>query len=114
MPAKRHLELTDDQRRELEHVVIHHPKPYVRERAAAILKVAAGQSGRAVAHHGLLQARRHGTVYAWLNRYEAEGVPGLLVKPGRGRKPAFFPSVPHARRRSRSDPARHSSGSAAV
>jgi len=69
----------------------HHPLPYVRERAAALLKMADEQSGRQVALHGLLKKRYPDTVYDWVKRFKAEGMPGLLVKPGRGRKPAFSP-----------------------
>jgi transposase len=96
MPAKRTLELTDVQRQELEQAMRHDPKPYMR--ATAILKVAAGQSGRSVAQTGLLHPRRHGTLYDWLNRYDTDGLSGLRLKPGRGRKPAFSPTVPDSRR----------------
>ncbi len=89
--------LTDEQRRELEQVRDHHALPHVREKAAAILKIAAGQSGREVALHGLLRHRRPDTVYEWVRRYQAEGIAGLLVKGGRGRKPAFSPSAPRRR-----------------
>jgi len=94
MPALLRVELTDEQRRELEQVRDHQMLPYLREKAAAILKIAAGQSGRDVALHGLLHQRQPDTIYAWWRRYQAEGVHGLYVKPGRGRKPAFSPSVP--------------------
>lgn len=86
--------LSDAQREELEQTRKHHELPYLREKAAAILKIAAGQSGRAVALHGLLQQRRPDTVYDWVHRYQAEGLAGLLVQDGRGRKPAFSPSAP--------------------
>lgn len=72
-------------------------QPYLRERAAAILKVAAGQSVTQVAHEGLLRPRKIETVCRWLARYRTEGVAGLTIRSGRGRKPAFFPSG--ARRR---------------
>ncbi|NLX43904.1 MAG: helix-turn-helix domain-containing protein [Chloroflexi bacterium] len=94
MPKPLHLELSSVQVRELEHARDTHPRPYVRERAAALLKIAAGQSGRAVARHGLLRPHWPDTVYGWVRRYQAEGLPGLLVRPGRGRKPAFSPSLP--------------------
>ena len=42
MPDPLKLKLTDKQRTELEQARDHHPKPYIRERAAALLKVAAG------------------------------------------------------------------------
>ena len=86
--------LSDAQRLELDHARAHHPKPYIRERAAAILKVASGLSVRSVASSGLLVPREPETLSAWISRYLAHGLPGLLVQPGRGRKPAFLPSPP--------------------
>ena len=91
MAARRTLELSEEQRVELERARDRHPKPHVREKAAALLKVAAGQSPHAVAKQGVLKARDPDTVYRWLNRYLAGGIDGWLVKPGRGRKAAFFP-----------------------
>jgi len=85
------ITLNVEQRRELVWVRDHHPKAYLRERATAILKVAAGQSGRQVALHGLLKERDPDTVYDWIHRYLAGGVEGLLIRAGRGRKPAFSP-----------------------
>ena len=93
MPAPLVVALRPDQIRELEHVRDHDPLPHIREKAAAILKVAAGQSLRAVARTGLLRPRRRETVAAWVRRYLAEGLAGLRVRPGRGRKPAFPPPV---------------------
>ena len=68
-----------------------HEKPYLRERAAAVLKVAAGHSGNWVALHGLLKPRNPDIIYEWLDRYEAEGIDGLVIRDGRGRKPAYEP-----------------------
>jgi transposase len=87
------IELTPEQRRELEYVRDHHKKPYVRERASAILKIAAGISGRQVALNGLLKRRDPDSVYTWFHRYKTEGLAGLMIKSGRGRKPAFSPSA---------------------
>jgi transposase len=81
------IHLTPEQRRELQWARDHHKKPYVRERAAAVLKVADGMSGRQVALHGLLKPRDPDTIYGWIQRYQADGLDGLLIKPGRGRKP---------------------------
>lgn len=86
------LQLTKTERQELEGLRDHSPKAYVRERAAAILKVAAGGEPEQVAENGLLKRRNRDTVYRWLERYVAEGSNGLQVRVGRGRKPAFFPS----------------------
>lgn len=70
------------------------PKAYLRERAAALLKVADGQPAAQVARRGLLRPRDPDPVYAWLNRYHVDGLAGLAIRPGRGRKPAFSPSPP--------------------
>ena len=43
------------------------------------MKVADGTSPHAVARYGLLKPRQPDTVYHWLNRYQAEGLPGLLA-----------------------------------
>lgn len=86
--------LTREQRAELEGLRDHAPRPYVRERAAGILKAAAGWSLAAIARDGLLRRRKAETVARWVRRYRAEGTAGLRVRPGRGRKPAFSPPVP--------------------
>ena len=93
MPKPLQIELTAEQRRELEEARDKHEKPYIRERAAAILKIADGMSGRQVALSGLLKKRDPDSVYSWVHRYEAEGLSGLYIRPGRGRKPAFSPSA---------------------
>ena len=67
---------------------------YLRERATAMLKIQAGYSPHQVARSGLLKKRDPDTVYAWLRRYREHGISGLSNRPGRGRKPAFFPKSP--------------------
>ncbi len=94
MPAPIQVILTQEERAELEDVRDHSPLPYLRERAAAILKIADGASGRETALHLLLKPHWQDTIYEWVKRYKAEGVEGLKIRNGRGRKPAFFPSVP--------------------
>ncbi len=91
MPAPLKIELTAEQRQELEEVRDKHPKPYMRERATAILKIADGMSGLQVSREGLYKQRHPDTVYRWVKRYLAEGVKGLEIRKGRGRKPAYFP-----------------------
>lgn len=93
MPAKLKLELTTEQIRELEELRDRASKAYLRERAAAILKIANGSSGRETALHGLLKPRWQDTIYEWVQRYRAKGKIGLEIQSGRGRKPAFFPSL---------------------
>lgn len=94
MPAPLVVVLRAEQSAALEWWRDHDPTPDMREQAAAILKVAAGQSLRAVARAGLLRPRRRETIATWVRRDLAEGTAGLRVRPGRGRKPAFPP--PHA------------------
>lgn len=82
---------------ELEEIRDTHSKAYMRERAAALLKIAGGESGRQVALHGLLKRRSPDTVYAWFHRYCEEGIEGLEIREGRGRKPAYFPGQDRTR-----------------
>jgi transposase len=96
MPEPLQVTLSEQQREELIDVRDHHDKPYMRERAAAVLKVAGppgkeGQSARQVALHGLLRERRPNTVRGWIHAYEEEGIDGFVVEEGRGQKPAFSP-----------------------
>ena len=83
MPRHRTLDLTNTQRQELIHHRDHDPRPYVRERCAALLKVADGQSAHAVARTGLLKPRDPDTVDGWLDMYERLGIRGgLWFQPG--------------------------------
>lgn len=93
MPQQLSLKLKAKQRSALEDLRDHAEKPYLRERAAALLKIANGDSARAVAAHGLLKKRWHRTLGFWVERYQKDGIEGLKIKPGRGRKPAFSPST---------------------
>jgi len=97
----RNVTLAPEQRKQLLHLRDHSPKPYLRERAAAILQIADGAIAAIVAREGLLRSRAPDTVRAWLDRWEESGLAGLKVLPGRGRKPAFSPCVPGTRGRQR-------------
>jgi hypothetical protein len=97
MAKRRTLTLREEQRQELEDARDHDRRPYVRERCAALLKIAEGQTAHAVARQGLLKGRDPDTVYAWLNHYQAEGLAGLLGHVHGGSH----------RRRLRSGPAAH-------
>lgn len=89
--TRRQVELTEEQRDELERMAKRDPKPYRRERAVAILKVAGGAVASRVAAGGLLVPRDPDTVYGWLDRFAEQGVAGLTIAPGRGRKPTLSP-----------------------
>lgn len=101
MAQRTKVDLTPEQRTELKRAERRHPKPYIRECASGILKVAEGQSVRQVARQGLSRSRRPETVAEWIKRYLEGGLASLLVRSGRGRKPAFFPSARHGRGRPR-------------
>jgi hypothetical protein len=88
--VQRQIELAEDARAELMALRDRSPKAYLRERAAAVLKVADGTPAAVVARSGLLRPHKPDTLYRWLDRYDAEGVAGLVIRAGRGRKPAFF------------------------
>jgi transposase len=57
-------------------------KPHVRTKALAVLNLSQGRSVTEVA--SFLKVNRN-TVSAWRRRYEAEGLAGFELKPGRGR-----------------------------
>ena len=88
---RRQVDLSEEQREELTWMVKQDPKPYRRERASAILKVAAGEVAAQVAASGLLVRRDPDTLYGWLDRFADQGVAGLTIAPGRGRKPTLSP-----------------------
>ena len=90
---RRLLSLSETERQELVTLRDHARLPYLRERAAALLKIADGMPAALVARYGLLRPRRPDTVYDWLDRYQATGCAGLTIQPGRGRKPAFSPGA---------------------
>lgn len=83
----RKIFLTDDEQKKLERIRDTHSTPYMRERAAAILKIAGGMSGHAVAKYGLLKERKTDTIYGWLDLWIEKGLDGFIIKKGRGRKP---------------------------
>ena len=85
------ITLTAPQRESLVWLRDHHARPYVRERAAAILKLSDGMPMIVLARAGLLRPRARQTIHRWVRRFLQEGEEGLLLKAGRGRKPAFSP-----------------------
>lgn len=79
MAQRRMIELTDEEREELLWYRDHDPRPYVRERCAAVLKVAEGCTPYWIAQQGLLKQRDPDTLYAWLDYYQHQGVAGLIA-----------------------------------
>ncbi len=89
MPKLITICLLEEQQEQLEQIRDTDKRPYMRERSAAMLKISEGISPRQVALNGLHKSRQPDTVYDWVARYQAEGIAGLPIKPGRGRKPAY-------------------------
>jgi hypothetical protein len=84
MVKRRTVALDAAARAALERHRDHDPRPYVRERCGAVLKIAAGEAAHAVARTGLLKPRDPDTIYAWLDWYAARGLAGLLAHPHGG------------------------------
>jgi hypothetical protein len=82
--ALRTLTLTEEQRQQLLQLRDHDARPSVRERAAALLKIADGETPHQVARPGLLKPRDPDTVYSWLDLYQASGAQGLSAPPQGG------------------------------
>ena len=74
------ITLTDEERQALEKIRDCHPKPYMRERATAILKVADGRSVNWVAQHGLSKPRYPKAIYRWVKSYMKHGIDVLYRK----------------------------------
>jgi transposase len=93
MPRIIRIQLSEAQRQELLHVRAHHGKAFLRERAAAVLKVGEGALIQHVAENGLLKRHEPETVKGWIEQYLRAGLAGWQIKAGRGRKPNFSPSA---------------------
>ena len=90
MAQRRRLALSPAQRGELEAHRDHDPRPYVRERCAALVKIADGMSPLAVAQRGLLRARDPDTVYGWLATYDVRGLAGVIARQHGGARRGCF------------------------
>lgn len=75
------LELTPAQRAELARARAREPRPYLREIAGALLKVADGWSCRRVAREGLARPRKPETVRRWVAKYRTGGLAALAHRP---------------------------------
>ena len=90
MAERRTLHLEAEARQALEQHRNHDPRPYVRERCAAILKIADGRSPHWVAQHGLLKPHDPDTLYQWLGYYEQAGLPALVARQHGGPRRGCF------------------------
>lgn len=85
---QRSLKLSAQERVELEQMRDHDARPYLRERAAALLKIADGMAPSVVAERGLLKRRHRETVFIWLGEYEVT----RQVRPRPATRGAFSPA----------------------
>lgn len=84
------IELTDEQRRALEHQARQYTLPYWQVvRAQMVLLTAQGLRNDEIAAH--LNCRRE-VVSQWRKRFYEQGMAGLEDRPRRGRPPAFPPT----------------------
>lgn len=78
------IQLTDQQRLQLEEGFRQGKSHAYRMRCRAVLLKSAGLTSKQV---GLQTEMSHISVNSWAKRFEAEGIKGLETRPGRGRKP---------------------------
>jgi transposase len=90
MPKRYEIMLTKPEKQKLEGWVKNPPSPYLRERARAILKVSQGETLQATAEKLRVRVHRN-AVSGWVKRFLSDGLDGLKIKRGRGRKSVFSP-----------------------
>lgn len=95
MPKRYKIELTEQEQQKLKGWMRNPPRPYLRERARAILKVSQGKTLEATAQELRVRVHRN-AVSEWVKRFLADRLEGLKIKVGRGRKAVFSP--PRTRR----------------
>lgn len=78
------IQLTDEQRLQLEEGFRQGKSHAYRMRCRTILLKAKGLSSKEV---GVQTEQTHISVNSWVKRFETEGIKGLETRPGRGRKP---------------------------
>jgi len=88
MPKRYEIVLSEQEKQKLESWVKNPPRPYLRERARAILQVSQGKTIQATAEKLRVRVHRN-AVSEWVRRFLSEGLEGLRIKRGRGRKALF-------------------------
>jgi transposase len=81
--------LTEDEKASLQRGYSHGKSPLFRRKCHCILQSNSGKTARELA--GFFQVNPL-TVLGWFKLWENEGIEGLKLKPGRGRKPKLDPS----------------------
>jgi hypothetical protein len=91
MPAAYRLAVGEAETATVDQLRAHGPKADLRERAAVLLAVARATAIRQAAQRAGLTAHDADTVWAWVARDQTQGVAGVWIRAGRGRKPAALP-----------------------
>ena len=78
------MDWTEQQTIELEHEAKHATKAYLRTKALALLNLKEGYKPAEIGR--ILRVSRQ-AIHQWKRRYLGQGLAGLLVQEGRGRKP---------------------------
>lgn len=91
MPKRYTIELTAGEKQKLESWLKNPPRPYLRERARAILQVSQGRTIEATARALRVRVHRN-AVSEWVKRFLADRLEGLQMRVGRGRKAIFSPT----------------------
>ena len=91
MPKRYEVVLTEQEKQKLESWLKNPPRPYLRERARAILKVSQGETIQETAQKLRVRVHRN-AVSEWVKRFLSDRLEGLKIKAGRGRKAVFSPT----------------------
>ena len=82
----RKIDLSTIDRTMLEEANMNHPKAHVRNRCKAILMSDQGFKVKEIARCFSVRTR---TIYDWMNKWNSKGYLGLIILPGRGKKPTL-------------------------
>lgn len=91
MPKRYTIELPEPEKQKLESWLKNPPRPYLRERARAILQVSQGKTIEATAQALRVRVHRN-AVSEWVKRFRLGRLEGLKIQAGRGRKAIFSPT----------------------
>ena len=82
----RYIGLTEGEILTLEEGHKHHSSKDFRNRCQALLMNSRRIQVKQIS--SIFQVRTR-TIYTWMDRWESEGISGLMIRPGRGRKPTL-------------------------
>ncbi len=82
----RYMKLTPAERITLQEAYANHSSKDFRSRCQSILLSSHGLPVKQIA--SIFEVRTR-TIYTWMDRWESEGICGLMIRTGRGRKPTL-------------------------